>query len=140
MKFKDTKGKEYDIPISSIDGVKKFDLNGEMIYPIEIETAPWSRYTTANKVIGVDYETSKRIDSAFWEENETVIGWQTNPFKAKRVAVLIKDITQLIAIPKKGYAIKYKPGFSGDECECYITEGVYGYLRTRLDFESQYQN
>lgn len=132
MKFKDTKGKEYDIPISSIDGVKKFDLNGEMIYPIEIETA--------NKVIDVDYETSKRIDSAFWEENETVIGWQINPFKAKRVAVLIKDITQLIAIPKKGYAIKYEPGFSGNECECYITEGVYGYLKTRLDFESQYQN
>ena len=40
MKFKDIKGKEYDIPISSIDGVKKFDLNGEMIYPIETETAP----------------------------------------------------------------------------------------------------
>lgn len=132
MRFKDTKGKEYDIPISSIDGVKKFNLNGEMIYPIEIETA--------NKVIGVDYETAKKIDSAFWEENETVIGWQTITFKSKRVAVLIKDITQLIAIPKKGYAIKYKPSFSGDECECYITEGVYGYLRTRLDFESQYQN
>lgn len=132
MRFKDTKGKEYDIPISSIDGIKKFDMNGEMIYPIVIETA--------NKTIDVDYETSKKIDSAFREENETVIGWQTITFKSKRVAVLIKDITQLIAIPKKGYAIKYKPGFSGDECECYITEGVYGYLRTRLDFESQYQN
>lgn len=132
MRFKDTKGKEYDIPISSIDGIKKFDMNGEMIYPIVIEAA--------NKTIDVDYETSKKIDSEFWEENETIIGWQTITFKAKRVAVLIKDITQLIAIPKKGYAIKYKPGFSSDECECYITEGVYGYLRTRLDFESQYQN
>lgn len=132
MRFKDTKGKEYDIPISSIDGIKKFDMNGEMIYPIEIETA--------NKVIDVDYETSKKIDSAFHEENETVIGWQTITFKKKRVAVLVKNITQLVAIPKKGYAVKYRPGFSGDECKCYITEGVYGYLRTRLDFESQYQN
>lgn len=115
-----------------IGRVKKYDMNGEMIYPIEIETA--------NKVIDVDYETSKKIDSAFHEENETVIGWQTITFKKKRVAVLVKNITQLVAIPKKGYAVKYRPGFSGDECKCYITEGVYGYLRTRLDFESQYQN
>lgn len=132
MKFKDINKKEYDIKISDIDEMEEpYNKNENIVLAFLI---------VDGKQICVNLERStwKKIKKEYDRENETIIGWVrtehsfTPPIKW-RVAVLIKDIIQVIAMPSKSYAIKYRPEGANEIKECSVTKTQYDYLQKRLD-------
>lgn len=133
MKIKDINNKEYEIPISAIDGIQK-------IYSGTKNKVAEAILTIDDKKLRVNRKTWKKVQKEFDRENEVIIGIYEGVFHKLKVAVLINNICELIAKPKNRYAIKYISIESKDEQTCFITKDQYEYLQKRLNFSNEEKN
>lgn len=130
MEIKDINNKEYEIPVSAIDSIQK-------IYAGTKNKVAEAILTIDDKKLRVNRKTWKKVQKDFDRENEVIIGSYMGVFDKSKVAVLIKNISELIAKPKNRYAIKYISRESKDEQICFITKDQYEYLQKRLDFSNE---
>lgn len=130
MEIKDINNKEYEIPVSVIDSIRK-------IYSGTKNKVAEAILTIDDKKLRVNRKTWKKVQKEFDRENEVIIGSYMGVFDKSKVAVLIKNISELIAKPKNRYAIKYISRESKDEHICFITKDQYEYLQKRLDFSNE---
>jgi len=133
MEIKDINNKEYEIPVSVIDSIQK-------IYSGTKNKVAEAILTIDDKKLRVNRKTWKKVQKEFDRENEVIIGSYMGVFDKSKVAVLIKNISELIAKPKNRYAIKYISRESKDEQTCFITKDQYEYLQKRLDFSNEGKN
>ena len=127
MKFKDVNSNEYEIPVSAIDSIQK-------IYSGTENKVAEAVLTINDKKLHVNRKTWEKIQKEYNRENEVIIGTYEGAFYRSKVAVLINNITELIAKPENGYAIKYKSGNGKEKQTCSITKYQYDYLQKRLVF------
>ena len=130
MEIKDINNKEYEIPVSVIDSIQK-------IYSGTKNKVAEAILTIDDKKLRVNRKTWKKVQKEFDRENEVIIGSYMGVFDKSKVAVLIKNISELIAKPKNRYAIKYISRESKDEQICFITKDQYDYLQKRLNFSNE---